>query len=107
MTALKLLGMHNGQPVFEQLPYDARNNNVFSAAGGELMYQTDHGCLALPYIPLHITPVSWTPCMGVQQTQPQQEPPREMVDTFPEMEIAQDPFSQDQENQEASFEPPS
>lgn len=164
MTALKFLGMHNnGQPVFEQLPYDARNNNVFAASGGELVYQTVHGCLPLPYIPLHITPVSWTPCIGVQQTQPQQEPPRgatgggaaaarevgndlddaerrvrqrvndsadgiisgtavddsqqaatlhapdhdatfrfPAVDPFPDMEIAQDPFSQDQE---ASFEP--
>ena len=175
MTALKFLGMHNnGQPVFEQLPYDARNNDVFAASGGELVYQTVHGCLPLPYIPLHITPVSWTPCIGVQQTQPQQEPPRgatgggaaaarevgndlddaerrvrqrvnggadgiisgtavdgsqqaatlhapdhdaifpavaakpgsafffPAVDPFPDMEIAQDPFSQDQET---SFDP--
>ena len=61
MTALKFLGMHNGQPVFERLPHDARDNDVLAAPDGELVCPIGHGLVTLPYKPLHLTPVSWTP----------------------------------------------
>ena len=55
MRPLKFLGMQNGQPVFQEMVYDSQHDNVFAAAGGELMYETGHGCLPLPYIQLSCT----------------------------------------------------
>ena len=55
MRPLKFLGMQNGQPVFQEMVHDSENDKVFAAAGGELMYETGHGCLPLPYVQLHCT----------------------------------------------------
>ena len=61
MTALKLIGMSHEQPVFEQLPHDVQDNNVLVTPSGELMCQTAEGFVALPYVPVHLSPVAWPP----------------------------------------------
>lgn len=89
MTGLDFLGMHHGQPVFEAMPHSPFDDNVFATSDGELVYRSHHGCLSLPYVLLHLIPVSMTQPAAEQAAQSQEEPPREMED----FEIADDPFS--------------
>lgn len=69
LSPLTFLGMTDGQPFFQELEYDSRNNMVFATAGGELMYKTGHGCLPLALLTFNCrSPHSPTPSELVGST---------------------------------------